>query len=317
MSGEVLGSVIVKFVDGQEQKQALRDGQEVRIGRDEVNDIVIADPGVSRFHSTLTVSENGVVLSDLASLNGTYINGERLTGMRDLGSRDLINIGSSTLRILMASDEITETMGSATRSRAMTAQMKPVSVSVLVVRLMRFRKYQEELPTDDIAEIQLSWMNQVREIVRDFDGEIDKVIGACMVALWVGNDSKNQALRAARSLQKVEMITSGLNQHWQYSQRYPIELQAVLSSGLGLKGALGADEKKTGGKFTIIGDPINSAFQLEARLSLLGKRFIIDSSSAELVGDAVPLVSLGKHVSLEGDHTEELFSFNPEVLIEG
>lgn len=315
MPGEVLGSVIVKFVDGREQKQALRDGQEVRIGREEANDIVIADPGVSRFHSSLTVSENGVVLADLASLNGTYVNGERLTGMRDLGARDLINIGSSTLQVVMASDEITESMGSASRSRAMTAQMKPVSVSVLVVRLMRFRKYQEELPTDDVAEVQLSWMNRVREIVRDFDGEIDKVIGACMVALWVGNDKKNQALRAARSLQKIEAVTKELNGDWQY-ERYPIELQAVLSSGLGLKGALGADEKKTGGKFTVIGDPVNSAFQLEARLSLLGKRFIVDAASAEMVGDAVPLVSLGKHVAVDGEEAEELYSLNPEVLMD-
>ena len=47
----------------------------VTIGRDADCDIAIPDRQVSRFHATLSVTANGVVLDDLNSKNGTYCNG--------------------------------------------------------------------------------------------------------------------------------------------------------------------------------------------------------------------------------------------------
>lgn len=51
------------------------------IGRNrDVCDLVIADNGVSRRHAEITVSSAGVFIRDLGSANGTFLNGQKLTG---------------------------------------------------------------------------------------------------------------------------------------------------------------------------------------------------------------------------------------------
>ena len=67
------------------------------IGRKEC-DIVLEDEKVSRKHaSVVIIRENQYAVQDLASRNGTFVNGVRLT-RRNLQHNDLIRIGNTTLR---------------------------------------------------------------------------------------------------------------------------------------------------------------------------------------------------------------------------
>jgi pSer/pThr/pTyr-binding forkhead associated (FHA) protein len=52
----------------------------VNIGRADYNDIVIADPSVSTTHAKLQRKDDVWVLTDLGSTNGTYVEGEPVTG---------------------------------------------------------------------------------------------------------------------------------------------------------------------------------------------------------------------------------------------
>jgi pSer/pThr/pTyr-binding forkhead associated (FHA) protein len=52
----------------------------VNVGRADYNDIVIADPSVSTTHAKLQRRDNIWVLTDLGSTNGTYVEGEPVTG---------------------------------------------------------------------------------------------------------------------------------------------------------------------------------------------------------------------------------------------
>lgn len=65
------------------------------IGRDITNDIVINDPEVSRHHMRLTRGGGGYTVEDLGSTNGTFINGQRLTGARPLRPSDMIGLGET------------------------------------------------------------------------------------------------------------------------------------------------------------------------------------------------------------------------------
>jgi hypothetical protein len=61
------------------------------IGRSPAAHVVINDPRVSRSHASLTVDEGGVMLRDLNSQNGVYLNGRRVTeGVLSPGDRVLI-----------------------------------------------------------------------------------------------------------------------------------------------------------------------------------------------------------------------------------
>jgi pSer/pThr/pTyr-binding forkhead associated (FHA) protein len=53
-------------------------GQTVRLGRDPANEIVLRDQTVSRNHVRFDRRGSGWTVTDLGSLNGSHVNGQRL-----------------------------------------------------------------------------------------------------------------------------------------------------------------------------------------------------------------------------------------------
>lgn len=74
----------------------------VTLGRDITNDIVINDPEVSRHHLRLTRGADGYSIEDLGSTNGTFIAGQRLSGVRQLQRADVIGLGETVTLIYEA-----------------------------------------------------------------------------------------------------------------------------------------------------------------------------------------------------------------------
>ena len=68
----------------------------LRIGRSTDNDLVIVDEKASRFHASIDVSDAGLVIADLHSTNGTWVNAQRVVGgYRLLADADLIRVGAA------------------------------------------------------------------------------------------------------------------------------------------------------------------------------------------------------------------------------
>ena len=72
------------------------------IGRDPACDIVIESPAVSRRHARIEVNGDRVFIEDLGSSNGTFIDGERISGQAELKPGDLFSI-SPTIKIELQS----------------------------------------------------------------------------------------------------------------------------------------------------------------------------------------------------------------------
>jgi len=70
---------------------------EIQIGKGPRNDIVIADPAVSTSHAVLRAEEKSYSIRDVGSRNGTYVNGERITDIRQINHGDVIGIGLTKL----------------------------------------------------------------------------------------------------------------------------------------------------------------------------------------------------------------------------
>jgi hypothetical protein len=67
------------------------------IGRDGANDIVIDHPLASRRHARLERDDNGYLVRDLDSTNGTYVNGDRIEGARALHNQDRIWVADTEI----------------------------------------------------------------------------------------------------------------------------------------------------------------------------------------------------------------------------
>lgn len=68
---------------------------ELYIGRDINNDIVINDSEISRKHARLILQAGGYVLEDLGSTNGSFVNGQRLMGPHVLRPGELVMFGEN------------------------------------------------------------------------------------------------------------------------------------------------------------------------------------------------------------------------------
>ncbi|GEM_PF-2832614 len=70
---------------------------ETSIGRDKKNDIVVLEPTVSRQHALIRRQGKDVVIIDLDSTNGTFVNKEKINSPRILKPGDTIHLGEKVV----------------------------------------------------------------------------------------------------------------------------------------------------------------------------------------------------------------------------
>jgi DNA-binding NtrC family response regulator len=95
---------ILQAIDDPTQEWTF-DKEEIRIGSMEDNDVVLGDDTVSRYHCRITQEDNGYVLLDQRSTNGTFINKVRIReGFLKPGC--IVSVGQSQLRFNAREEEV-------------------------------------------------------------------------------------------------------------------------------------------------------------------------------------------------------------------
>ena len=72
---------------------------EMVIGRGEQADLLLADITVSRRHASVRQDGHTVVVTDLESANGTYVNGKRVFDGTRVEDGDVIRLGNAEVRV--------------------------------------------------------------------------------------------------------------------------------------------------------------------------------------------------------------------------
>lgn len=80
--------------------------QPTTIGRDGKNTITLKCDRCSRYHCEIFSKDDGWVVSDLHSRNGTFINGERVVSTRPLAPGDQLKVGTVEYRLTNSLDHI-------------------------------------------------------------------------------------------------------------------------------------------------------------------------------------------------------------------
>lgn len=78
----------------------------LRLGRGAGNDVAISDVLASRRHAVLRLSGQQVLVEDLGSLNGTFLNGRRVSGEAAAQPGDRLTIGNTDYRIALVDSSL-------------------------------------------------------------------------------------------------------------------------------------------------------------------------------------------------------------------
>ena len=84
---------------GGDSKDLSFDKTEIRVGRVRDNDIVLPKGNVSKHHCRLLLQNGQLVVEDLGSTNGTYVNGRKIAEATSLGASDKVFVGDFIIRV--------------------------------------------------------------------------------------------------------------------------------------------------------------------------------------------------------------------------
>jgi pSer/pThr/pTyr-binding forkhead associated (FHA) protein len=93
----------LRFISGKYQggEYPLPANREIVVGRSSELDMVLVEDMVSRRHAKIIVSDDQIVIQDLGSTNGTFVNGEKIKRAK-LNEGDRILIGTSIIKLVAA-----------------------------------------------------------------------------------------------------------------------------------------------------------------------------------------------------------------------
>jgi hypothetical protein len=86
------------------------EAQEISIGREPSNTIVVNDAQISRRHARMELRGPTYAIQDLGSTNGTFVNGVRLSGMQDLIPGDLVTLGEGIVMAFESTSDMNATL---------------------------------------------------------------------------------------------------------------------------------------------------------------------------------------------------------------
>jgi len=92
--------ITLELMSGAQDGEVMKISRTSTIGREKSNEIPLQyDRYISRRHARIIVNDPLVYLEDLSSTNGTYYDGERLTGRVQLENGEHCRIGRTWMQI--------------------------------------------------------------------------------------------------------------------------------------------------------------------------------------------------------------------------
>lgn len=86
-------------VEGDKKGRTLELGDELTVGRAEKCHLVLEDSYVSQVHARIFSRDDGFMVEDLGSTNGTYLNRRRITSPTPLQRGDQVKIGKTVMEM--------------------------------------------------------------------------------------------------------------------------------------------------------------------------------------------------------------------------
>ena len=112
----------LRITSGPAQGRTIECDRELLFGREGV-DVVIDDDEMSRRHAAIRPGPGGTEVEDLGSLNGTFVDGGRITGTVVLTHSATIRMGKSEVALVLAPNEVSAAEGAGGKSDIVVGEM--------------------------------------------------------------------------------------------------------------------------------------------------------------------------------------------------
>ena len=137
----------LRFISGKYQggEFPLRNNREIVIGRSSDLDMVLVEDMVSRKHAKIETTETEIIIQDLGSTNGTFVNGEKITRSK-LAEGDRILVGTSIIKMVAVDPATNDAQPTETEARRrLEARQAPTGRPMSGVI--------EEIPLPDLLQL--------------------------------------------------------------------------------------------------------------------------------------------------------------------
>jgi adenylate cyclase len=290
------------------------------MGRGKKNFVVLKDQWASRKHAMLQLTEPGkFYLIDLGSLNGTYVNGRRVSIPVTLSRGDRITIGNTDMELVYPDQNLPEVTAAktkgTTRSTMMLQQRR--TITVLVVDIRNFTGLSRALDEHILSQVIGSWFGNAGEIINQYGSGVDKYIGDAVMAVWIHNPlPKSDRVVPQEMFQVLKALNELLRMSDQLNEKFdlPFRLRvgAGVNTGKAIVGQMGAGDRP---EYTALGDTVNAAFRLETATKDLGMDVVLGQSTYQQCPHPELLPFTSHKLTLKGyDKVASIYAGKAEQL---
>jgi class 3 adenylate cyclase/murein L,D-transpeptidase YcbB/YkuD len=240
------------------------------------------------------MTPEGLEVRDLASLNGTWVNGERINTSTALASGDVVKIGTTRIEVLSSGGPALAAVARASPTPVEAKdELRPVSV--LFADVVGSTPLAERLEPEDFAALIGGCVDRMCRAVEQFGGVIDAYMGDGIAAFFgfpaATEDDADRAATAA--LHVVDAIDKYADQVRETSRLAELNVRVGVNSGQVAIGVVGAAERHP----VALGDTMNVAARLQATAA--PGTIVIGGATARKLGGRFLLAPLG-HLAVRG-----------------
>ena len=252
---------------------------ELVVGRVDA-DVTIEDPLLSRRHAAVRLAHGVLEIEDLGSLNGTWVNGERIDGRRRLQPGDVVQVGDVSIEIEADRPGSGRTvLAPAVRPTRERAEARPAErsaeaprlppvtedelrpVTALFADIVGSTTLGERLSPDQVKLVIGEIVTRMSRVVEQYGGIVQAYMGDGIAAFFGASRAReDDAERAARAALAIvaEVADYGreIESSWQIMD---FNVRVGINTGLSAVGLVGAAAPQP----VSVGDTTNIAARLQ------------------------------------------------------
>ncbi len=266
-----------------DRRYPLGAGQSWAIGRGDGCAITLESRSVSRLHALIQRRDQGdFSLVDLGSLNGSFLNGRRVSFPVVLTDNDRLTFGDRVLlfRYPSAPRFSAADLPSGTRNAPTTALHTHTLTTIVVVDIRDFTPLARSLPEALLSQTVGTWFLRTGQAAQRRGSWAQKYFGDAMMAVWVHDDPARLAADIARALRavcEIEIATCEVSRA--LSLPSPLRIGAGVNTGPAIVGGSG---------YTALGDTVNLAFRLQEATKTLALDVAVGEPSFDAIAQPRP-----------------------------